>query len=57
MARKIYVTVTTQLIINADDDQNISDVLSEMDYDFTSNTDGADIEDTEILNWEVTDSK
>ena len=57
MARKIYVTVTTQLIINADDDQNISDVLSEMDYDFTSNTDGADIEDAEILNWEVTDSK
>ena len=57
MARKIYVTVTTRLIINADDDQNISDVLSEMDYDFTSNTDGADIEDAEILNWEVTDSK
>ena len=57
MARKIYVTVTTRLIINADDDKNISDVLSEMDYDFTSNTDGADIEDTEILNWEVTDSK
>jgi len=57
MARKIYVTVTTRLIINADDDQNISDVLSEMDYDFTSNTDGADIVDTEILNWEVTDSK
>lgn len=55
--RKVYVTVTTRLIIRADDNVNIEDVLENMDYSFTANTDGADIEDTEIQDWEVTDSK
>jgi len=55
--RKVYVNVTTRLIIRADEGVDINDVLSDMDYDFTSQTDGADIEDTEVTNWEVTDSK
>lgn len=55
--RKIYVNVTTRLIIQADDGVNVDDVLSEMDYDFTSQTDGAEIIDTEIRDHEVTDSK
>ena len=55
--RKVYVTVKTQLIIRADDGVDIDEVLSEMDYDFTSNTDGADIEDTEVKDWDITDSK
>jgi len=55
--RKMYVTVTTRLIIRADEGVEINGVLENMDYDFTSQTDGADIEDTEIQDWNVTDSK
>jgi len=55
--RKVYVNVTTRLIIRANDDVNIDEVLSDMDYNFVSNTDGADIEDTEIRDCEITDSK
>lgn len=55
--RKVYVNVTTRLIINMDEGVEVSDVISEMDYNFTSKTDGADIVDTEILDHEVKDSK
>ena len=55
--RKVYVNVTTRLIIRADDEQPIDEVLENMDYSFVSQSDGADIEDTEIQDWEVKDSK
>ena len=55
--RKIYVNVITRLIIQANEGVDIDDVLSEMDYDFTSTTEGAEIIDTEITDQEVTDSK
>lgn len=60
MSRKVYVNVTVRLIINMDDDAaapEVSDVISEMDYNFTSGHDAADIVDTEIVSHEVTDSK
>ena len=55
--RKVYVNVTTRLIIRANDDVDINEVLENMDYDFTSTNEGADIEDTEITDWEISDSK
>jgi len=55
--RKVYVEVTTRLIIRADDEQPIDEVLENMDYAFYSQSKGANIEDTEIRDWEVTDSK
>lgn len=55
--RKVYVTVTTRLIIRADEGTDVNEVLENMDYDFTSQTDGAEIEDTEIRDWDITDSK
>lgn len=55
--RKAYVEVKTRLILNMDEGVEVSEVLENMDYDFTSTTDGADVEDTEIRDWEVTDSK
>ena len=58
MSRKVQVELKVLLTIRADDDVNIhTDVLNEMDYDFTSTTDGADIEDSEILDAEIIDSK
>jgi len=49
--------VITRLIIDMDEGIEVDEVLENMDYDFTSSTDGAEIVDTEIMEWEVTDSK
>lgn len=57
MARKVTVEVKVKLIINLDEGIEVSEVINELDYDFTSNTDGVAIEDTEILDHETTDSK
>ena len=55
--KKIYVEAKVRLIIRQDDGVNTEDVLDNMDYDFISNNDGADIEDTEIIDWKIQDSK
>jgi hypothetical protein len=55
--RKVYVDVKVKLIIRVDEGIKISDVINEMDYDFTSLTDGAMIEKTEISHYDVMDSK
>ncbi len=55
MARKVYVTVTVKLVLNVEDGVDINDVISEMDYSFSS--EDAYTLDTEILNFDITDSK
>jgi hypothetical protein len=55
--RKVYADVKVRLIINADEGVSIFETLENMDYNFTSSTDGADIVDTEIKDCEITDSK
>ncbi len=57
MSRKVYVNVTVRLIVDADEGVAISDVVSELDYDFRSTMDGADVLDMEIRDHEVVDSK
>jgi hypothetical protein len=55
--RKVYVTVTVRLTINQDDGVSIKDVIDEMEYGFTSQTEGADVIDEEISDFEVINSK
>ena len=55
--RKVYVTVETRIIMQMDEGIEVGDVISEMDYDFTPQTEGVDFVDTEIRDFEVTDSK
>lgn len=56
--RKVTVEVKVKLVINMDEGLEVSDVINELEYDFTANNEGAaDIEDMEILDHEVTDSK
>lgn len=57
MSRKIYVEVTTRLIIRADDDAEVADIINEMDYNFKDTTGKADIEDSEVLDYQVRNSK
>lgn len=58
MSRKVYVEVKVKLAINMDEGLELADVIDNLDYSFVAQNDGAaDIEDTEILDYEVTDSK
>ena len=41
------------MFIDTDDDVKVDEVISEMDYNFTSQTKGASIADTEIRDHEV----
>jgi hypothetical protein len=55
--RKTTIEVKARLIVPADDGVDMGEVMSEMDYNFKSQTDGADIEDMEIVDFDVVDSK
>lgn len=56
-SRKVEITVKVKLSIRVDEGQEISQVVNELEYDFTDTTGNADIEDTEILEYEVIDSR
>jgi hypothetical protein len=55
--RKVYVAVLVRLVINADEGVDIQNVLDEMDYSFSSNTREAEVEDMEIIDTNIVDSK
>jgi len=56
--KKVYVNVTTRLIIQMDESETVEEVIENMDYNFiASNSTEATIIDTEIVDFEVTDSK
>lgn len=55
--RKVHVELKVKLILNVDEDIEVSEVLDELDYNFADTTTKAEIEDTEILDYEVMDSK
>ena len=55
--RKVEVEIKIRLSIRADENVDIGTVINEMDYNFTDTTTQADIEDTEILDYDVTDSR
>lgn len=55
MERKVYVTVTTRLVLRISEGTEVKKVLDEMGYEFTSPD--AIIEDTELVDYNITDSK
>jgi hypothetical protein len=57
MARKVYLEVKVKVILNLDDDTEVSKAMEEVDYKFESNSKYFDVLDTEILDYEITDSK
>ena len=50
---RIIVHVKTRLVIDTKKDVSVDDVISDMDYDYTSNTEHAVISDTEVLDYSV----
>ena len=61
--KKTYINLTVRLVVNhkesldqVDEGILIDGIVAELDYDFKSNTDGIEIEDYEIMDYEVTKS-
>lgn len=57
MSRKVYVEAKVRLTIRQDDDVETSAVLDGLDCRFADTTGKAQVEDAEIVEWEVKDSK
>lgn len=57
MSRIVYVDVTFEMIIEIDDEVDLSGVLSEMDYDFALKHGTADILNAQLARHEVTKSR
>lgn len=55
--RKVTVDVVVKLMLDMDEDIEVTEVLENMDYNMISNTEGANIMDTEIMDWVVKDSR
>jgi hypothetical protein len=55
MSRKVYLEIKTKVIMTINDGVDVSEVVNDMNYNFSS--EDATIEDTELLDYEVTDSK
>lgn len=55
--RKVYVNLTVRLVMDIQEDTTIIDVIDELEYNFNDGTGKAWVNDTEITDWEVSDSK
>ena len=57
MSRKVAVVVEVKLLIRSDDDIELSEIMDEMEYNFIDTTTKAEVEDTEITDYQILDSK
>ena len=57
MSRKVTLYAKVKLIVCVDEGIELFDFLNEMDYSFTDTTGQGFIEDTEIVDYDVVDSK
>lgn len=55
--RKVYVTVTTKLVLRVDEGVEVSEIMNEMDYSFKDTTGKATVEDSSMEDFEITNSK
>ena len=55
--REVVVEATVKILMMVDDDIEAEEVVADMDYEFIDRTDKATIEDTEIIEWNISDSK
>ncbi len=57
MSRKVHLDLKVHLLIDVDEDIEISEVVDELDYDFIDTTGKATVVDSSIKGHEVTDSR
>lgn len=59
MSRKVTVELKVKIVVNLENDETIDNVIQECEYDFSYIPDNAEnrVVDSEIIDFEVTDSK
>ena len=55
--RKVYIKLETMLMINVEEGIEISEVIDDMYYEITLQTENSELVDYEIVKFEVIDSK
>jgi hypothetical protein len=55
--KKVYTSIVVKVVMTLEEGVEVADVIDEMDYQFNISEEQGLIEDTEIVDWEVTDSK
>lgn len=55
--RKVYVNLNVNLTIFVEEGQSVEEVINELDYSFIDTTDEAQVENYEITDYEIVDSK
>ena len=55
--RKVTVKLEMKIVMSVDEGMKISEVIRELDYHMTDTTTAADILDTEIIDYEIIDSR
>jgi len=55
--RKVTVNVQVKVVLNMDEGVELNDVLSDLNYDITSSDDAYDVEDCEMVDYDIVDSK
>ena len=55
--RKVTLKLQMRVVMSVDEGVEISEVVNELDYQLTDTTTAADILDTEIIDYEIEDSK
>jgi hypothetical protein len=55
--RKVTIELKMRIVMSVDEGIEISEVVNELDYQVNDTTTAADILDTEIISYEVVDSK
>ena len=55
--RTVHVKLTVDLVLKVDEGVEVQEVVDELDYSFKDTTTKADVEDSTITDFEVTDSR
>ena len=55
--RKVKIKLETHIVMSVDEGVEVSEVVNELDYQVNDTTTAADILDTEIIGYEIVDSK
>lgn len=57
MSRKVVIELKSKIIATIEEGISIDDVISEMDYEYIIDVDHGSLEDSEIIGYEVINSK
>jgi hypothetical protein len=54
---KVTVEIKLRVLLHVSPETNFDDIINKMEYDLSDTTGNADVIDTELINYEVLDSR